>query len=237
MAPEPPPGELSTVFARLRGMLLSEQDATTAVHQLARAAHQMLPSAAGAGASLLDEDGTRVTTAATDAVVEAADALQYELRQGPCLSAWATREPQRVDDTAVDPRWARWQAHAAEAGIRSVLSVPLAYRGDGQGALKVYATTPGAFGDAEERLLILLAEAAATLLGAAQPVDAPARLSAALQEALASREVIGLATGVLMAREHLDPERARSRLLEKARTQGRRVTEVAAEVLAEEQNG
>ncbi len=225
------PGELSAVFAHLHGMLLSVDDATTAVHQLARAAHQMIPGAAGAGVSLLDEHGTRVSTASTGEAVEAADALQYELGQGPCLSAWATQEPQRVKDTTTETRWAAWESAAAEAGIRSVLSTPLVYRGHALGALKVYATTPAAFGATEERLLGLFADAAATLLGAAQTTDAPVRLSASLKGALATRETVGLATGVLMARDHLDPEAARSLLLGQARAQGRRVVEVAAEIL------
>lgn len=96
MSPESSPGELTTVFAHLHGMLLSVQDATTAVHQLARAAHQTIPAAAGAGVSLLDEDGRRVSTASTDALVEAADAQRpagppgtppggvEDLRRCPC---------------------------------------------------------------------------------------------------------------------------------------------------------
>jgi GAF domain-containing protein len=228
---ESSPGELVTVFAGLHGMFLSEQDATAAVQQLARAALQMVPAATGAGVSLMSDDGTRLSTAATDESVEAADALQYALGQGPCLSAWATGEHQRIDDTHRDSRWARWQSAAAQAGIRSVLSVPLSYRGHRLGALKVYATTPGSFGDTEERVLQLLADAAATLLGAAQPVEAPMRLSTALQSALQSRETIALASGVLMSREHLDAEAARARLLEWSRSQGRPVVEVAAEVL------
>lgn len=235
MSSESSPGELTTVFARLHGMLLSEQDATTAVGQLARAAQQTIPSAAGAGVSLLSEEGTRISTASTDAVVEAADAAQYDLGMGPCLSAWGTGEPQRIDDTTTDSRWARWQAAAAASGIRSVLSTPLVHRGRTLGALKVYANAPEAFGETEERLLGLLADAAATLLGAAQTHDAPVRLSGALKTALATREVVGLAAGVLMAREHLGPEAARSALLETARTQERRVAEVAADVLAAEQ--
>jgi GAF domain-containing protein len=228
---ESSPGELIAVFAHLHGMLLSEEDATTAVHQLARAAHQMIPGAAGAGVSLLDEHGTRVSSASTDKVVETADALQYELGMGPCLSAWATQMPQRIADTTTETRWAAWESAAAEAGIRSVLSTPLVYRSHALGALKVYATAPAAFGEAEERLLGLFADAAATLLGAAQTTDAPVRLSASLKAALATRETVGLAAGVLMAREHLDPESARSLLLEQAHAQGRRVAEVAAEIL------
>ena len=231
MPPDPSRGELATVFAQLHGMLLSRDDATTAVSRLAHAARQMIPAAAGAGVSLLNADGTRVTTAATDPVVEAADAAQYELGMGPCLSAWAMQEPQRIEDTTTETRWAGWEAAAAASGIRSVLSTPLVHRGQALGALKVYATTPGAFGPDAERLLGLFAEAAATLLGAAQPVETPTRLNEALKTALATRETVGLATGVLMAREHLGAEAARTVLLETARAQGRRVAEVAAELV------
>lgn len=231
MTPDPSSGELATVFAQLHGMLLSQDDATTAVSRLAHAARQMIPAAAGAGVSLLDEAGTRISTAATDPAVEAADAAQYELGAGPCLSAWATQEPQRIADTTTETRWAAWEAAASAAGIRSVLSTPLVHRGQALGALKVYATTPAAFGPDEERLLGLFAEAAATLLGAAQPVETPTRLNAALRTALATRETVGLATGVLMARDHLRPEAARTALLETARAQGRRVAEVATDLL------
>lgn len=225
------PGELTTVFAQLHGMLLSQDDADAAVRQLARVAQQMIPGATGAGVSLLDEDGGRTSTASTDPAVEAADALQYELGTGPCLSAWATGRAQRVEDTAVDPRWASWSSAAAEAGIRSVLSAPLMHQGRALGALKIYATTPSAFGDAEQQRLGLLADAAATLLSCAQPVEAPVRLSESLRAALSSRETVALATGVLMAREHLAPETARSVLLERARAQGRHLVQVAVDVL------
>ncbi|MCM3689116.1 GAF and ANTAR domain-containing protein [Kocuria rosea] len=231
MSPESFPGELTTVFARLHGMLLSQHEATTAVGSLARTAHRLIPTATGAGVSLLDAEGTRVTTAATDPAVEAADALQYGLGVGPCLSAWATGEPQRITDTTTETRWRDWSAAAAGTGIRSVYSTPLVHQGRALGALKVYATTPSAFGEAEEELLGQLAAAAATLLGAAQPTEAPTRLSAALKHALATREAIGVASGVLMARDHLSAEGARTVLLEQARTQGRRVAEVAAAVL------
>jgi GAF domain-containing protein len=235
MASASSPDELTTVFAHLHGMLLPTQDATTAVSRLARAVQQMIPSAAGAGVSLFDEHGAPVSTGATDTLVEAADQLQYKLGQGPCLSAWATGELQLVEDTTTDTRWAAWQAAAAEAGIRSVLSIPMTYRGRSRGAMKVYATTVGAFGDTEQQVLGLLAEAAATLLGVAQPVDAPVRLSASLKAAMHSREVIGFAVGVLMAREHLSAEAGRSLLLERARAQGRGVAEVATEILADAQ--
>lgn len=140
---ESAPGELTTVFAQLQGMMLGEDDATIAVQHLARVAHQMIASSNGAGVSLLSDDGDRTSSAYTGDSVQAADALQYELGQGPCLSAWATGELQRVDDTLTDDRWASWQEAAAELGIRSVFSVPLSHRGRSLGALKVYARARG----------------------------------------------------------------------------------------------
>jgi putative methionine-R-sulfoxide reductase with GAF domain len=231
MPSESSPGGLPAAFPHPTGTLLSAQEAVTAAHQLTRAAHQMIPTAAGTGISLLDEDGARSTIASTGTAVEAADALQYELGMGPCLSAWTTGRIQRIDDTTADPRWAAWQSAAAEAGIRSALSAPLLCRDRRLGSLKVYATTPDAFGDAEERLLRLLADATATLLGAARAVDVPVRRSTPWEEALDPHELMGLAAGVLMARDHLTPETARAALVDGASTLDRGLAEVATEVV------
>ncbi|WP_159440556.1 GAF domain-containing protein [Tersicoccus phoenicis] len=147
-------------------MLLSEEDATSAVEHLARAVRMVIPAAVGVGVSLLDEQGKRLTRAATDEVVGTADDLQYDLGEGPCLTAWSTQTVQRLDDTRGDPRWPDWAWAAAELGVRSAVSVPLAYHGSSLGAMKVYATVPAAFTDQDADVLGLMAEAAATLLGA-----------------------------------------------------------------------
>ncbi len=236
MSSDTTPVELSRVFAHLSGMLLNEQDATSAASKLAWAAHRTISSATGAGFSLLDEDGKRLSSASTNPAVETADALQYELGQGPCLSAWATGDPQRVDDTAVETRWPDWIEAVASMGIGSILSSPMIYRGRHVGALKVYAAEPHAFGETEVHLLGLLADAAATLLGTAQSVESPVRLSKALTDALSTRDTISMAAGVLMAQEHLSRDVARIRLLERARTSNRRVLDVASEILTDWEN-
>lgn len=231
MQPDHSAHELPAVFARVHGMLLSEESATGAVHRLAQAVHQAVASSTGAGVSLLDEQGRRISTGATDPAVEAADALQYELGEGPCLTAWATATPQYIADTAHETRWPRWSAAAATTGIRSVLNTPLMHEGRCLGAMKVYATTPAAFGDGEEQLLGLLAAAAATLLGAAQTREAPQRISDGLKAALHDRQTVAVATGVLMERHDLDQDSAQQRLLHDARTQGRPLVQTAGQVL------
>ncbi|HST71084.1 GAF and ANTAR domain-containing protein [Kocuria rosea] len=223
--------ELTTVFARIHSMLLSRESAATAVEQLAEVAQDVVDSAIGAGASMIDDQGHTMSTGATDAVAEAADTLQYELGEGPCLSAWATEALQRVDDTATETRWRRWCAEVLPLGVRSAMSAPMLYKGRCIGALKVYTTTADGFTAADERRLSLLAAAAATLLGAAQTSEAPRKLSEALRTALSDRQMVDVATGIVMERRGLGQQQARVALLEASRAQGRELTEIARAVL------
>ncbi|MEX5258482.1 GAF and ANTAR domain-containing protein [Kocuria arenosa] len=231
MKPESSATELTAVLARLQNMFLSQEHAAAAVHQLAQVARDLIPTAAGAGVSLFDEQGTRTSTGSTDDLVVAADALQYELGKGPCLSAWATGSLQRVNDTTDDDRWPQWCAAAAASGIRSMLSVPMVFQDRCLGAMKVYATVDDAFTGHEEQQLGLLAAAAATLLGAAQTRDAPQRLSASLQAGLAERQAVDRATGMLMEQRATDPDDAHAVLLTSARAQDRPMAEVARQIL------
>ncbi|MFF0945307.1 GAF and ANTAR domain-containing protein [Kocuria sp. CPCC 205300] len=231
MQPESSAMELTAVFARIQNMLLSQEHATAAVHQLAQVAQDLIPSAAGAGVSLIDAHGSRTSTGATDHLVEAADALQYELGEGPCLSVWATETLQRVNDTTDDDRWPQWSAAVARSGIRSMLSVPLVFQDRCLGAMKVYATVGDAFTDHEEQQLGLLAAAAATLLGAAQTRAAPQRLSAALQAGLADRQTIDRAIGMLMEQRATDPDDAHAVLITASLAQGRPMVEIARQIL------
>ncbi|MFF0945771.1 GAF and ANTAR domain-containing protein [Kocuria sp. CPCC 205300] len=224
--------ELTMAFARIQGMLLSEQNAATAVDQLAQVARATISTAVGAGASLFDDTGRARSTGATDALTAAADALQYEFGEGPCISAWATSAVVRIDDTAGEIRWPQWCAAAHAQGIRSVLSTPLLHGDRRVGAMKVYAGEPGAFTGEDAATLGMLAGAVAVLLGCAQPADAPRRLSASVQEALSDRQEVGVAVGVLMERHGTDVQQARAALMAEAVLQDRPLAHVARQTLA-----
>lgn len=224
-------GELTTALAHVQGMLLSEQDAATAVEQLALVARDLVSAAVGAGASLIEESGRRTSTGTTDRVAAAADALQYELGEGPCLSAWATVAVQRIDDTATENRWGSWCAAVQGLGVRSVLSAPMVFHGECIGALKVYSTAVEQFGTVDEHRLVLLSGAAATLLGIARDTDAPQRLSAGLSTALAGRRAVEAATGMLMERFGLDHGTARRWLMTVSHRRHTPLVELAGQVL------
>lgn len=61
MAADLPLEELSTTFARIQGLLLTEETVSKAVELLADAAKESIPGTLGAGVSLMDEQGRRTS--------------------------------------------------------------------------------------------------------------------------------------------------------------------------------
>lgn len=221
----------SAASAGGQGVFVARATAAEAVSRLVEFARELIPMAAGAGICLVDEDGACTTVAATDDAVAEADALQFELGEGPCLRAWDTVSTQYVADTSTDPRWPVWGRAVAGAGIRSALSVPLVVEGREIGALEIYATEPHAFTEHEEHLLGLLAGPVAVLLGADRTGRRAARLHGTLQEAVTDRDRIERAVGVLMERRHLSEADARTELLGTARARGETLEQSAGHLL------
>ncbi|MDQ0735724.1 GAF and ANTAR domain-containing protein [Arthrobacter agilis] len=226
----PPSNELGATLGRIRGLLLTQETAQHAVDLLAEVAQETTPNASGAGVSLIHES-QRTSVGATDALVRTADDLQYTLSEGPCLTAWSTRMPVTIEDTAADTRFPRWSAAAAEAGVRSCFSVPLLRGHDSLGAMKVYSTLPAAFDDADRARLTNLSIAASALLGHVQTSETSTRISSELRESLRSRDLVGIAKGVLMAREGLTEAEALAALTARARSTGVPFRQLTADIV------
>ncbi|WP_189636291.1 GAF and ANTAR domain-containing protein [Arthrobacter sp. NamB2] len=230
MESEPTLNELAVVFGRVRGHLLTEETVQHAVDLLAEAARDLIPGATGAGVSLIHH-GRRTSTGATDNLVKRADELQYELSEGPCLSAWSTGQPARSDDTTSPGQaWARWASAAAAMSVRSCQSVPLIQGRTTIGAMKVYSTEAGAFDDTTERALTRFAVPAATLLSHVQTRETPQQIRSELSAALQMRDRVGMAKGILMAQLGLDDRAAFRELVARAERDRRSVAEIAAEL-------
>jgi GAF domain-containing protein len=227
-----PLDELSTALGRIMGLLLTEEKVDQAVQYLSRAVKDSIPGTLGAGVSILDPHARPVSSGSTDSVVEHADALQYELVQGPCLTAWAMQESILIHDVAAEARWPNWSAAVVGLPIRSVISTPLIANGQALGAMKIYAATPGAFEDATTALMELFASPAATLLSHIQTAETPERISESLQAALYSRDLINRACGILMERRTLTEDAALQHLMRRARATRSTLREVSATVLA-----
>lgn len=232
MAAELPLDELSTIFARLNSMLLTEQTVDSAVIMLADAAKLTIPEAVGAGTTTIDDAGHQMSTGSTDHVVREADELQYSSGEGPCLSAWASSKAMRIDDVDTDPRWPQWSNLVGHLPIRSVLSVPLIQDDAALGAMKIYSASSYAFTDETQRLLTLLAGPAAALLSHIQSHDLPTQLTETLQTAMASRDTINVAKGIIMSQHELSSDDAMRHLIRTARRQNQTLFESADQIIA-----
>ena len=237
MSPQLPLDELTAVLARIKGLLLTEEKVDRAVQLLAEGIRDAFPGSSGAGVSLLDEQGRRTSTGATDPVVLHADQAQYELGQGPCLTAWATERPVVIHDMAAEDRWPLWSEAVKDTSIRSVISTPLIAGTKCLGALKIYSTQPGAYDADTARTLEKLAFPAATLLDSIQTSEAPRRFSEILTAALTSRDTINRAQGVLMQQHRLSQDQALRELLRLSRTSRQSLATICTEILSGTRNG
>jgi GAF domain-containing protein len=155
-----------------------------------------------AGITLIRGGDRLETVAATDPLVEQADALQYELDEGPCRDSSWRGETLAVSNLAADERWAEWTAKVTTLGISSVLAVELTNaQAERIGAINVYWTQPHTVTADDVGYASILARHAALALSSAMQ-------EAGLNVALDTRKLIGQAQGILMERFGLDEPQA-----------------------------
>lgn len=135
---------------------------------------------------------------------EQLDALQLSMRQGPgwhsCLRATDVFVDD-LQDTYSVRRWPHLTAATAELPVRAVMSVHLSTPSRPLGCLTLLATRAGAFDDGARGVAQVLAAVASLSLAAAIQRQQ-------LTAAVASRDVIGQAKGILMERLHLTADQA-----------------------------
>ncbi|HSP39714.1 MAG TPA: GAF and ANTAR domain-containing protein [Frankiaceae bacterium] len=222
---------LGESLTRMSGVLLSAETIETALELVTSLAAVTLPDTAGAGVTVIDARGQR-TRAASDPVVERADAAQYELGEGPCLTASREQRTTHIDDTESDRRWPRWSAAVAPLGIRSMLSVPLTAAGQPVGAIKVYSRSPGRYEEQAEQRMRLFAQQAAILLVNVQSHADAKRLNEGLAEALDDRDIISQAKGVLIAQGAADDGAAFAMLVTASQRTHVKLHDVARQLVA-----
>jgi len=171
--------------------------------------------------------GDQVTTPVhTDSVVAEVDLLQQTSGEGPCLDAMHQGQVFYAEDLAEDPRWPTFGPAATTMGVRSLLALPLRVNGV-PGALNLYARYPQAFGVIDRGRGLLLAAMAGLAYSTALTHEADERREANLHAALATREIIGQAQGILMEREHLTSTQAFDILRRASQHLNRKLRDVA----------
>ena len=143
----------------------------------------------------------------TDPVVAEVGVVQNRTGEGPCLDAMAQGIAFYAEDLGDDPRWPRFAPEVQVSGVRSMLALPLLVNG-APGALNLCARYPRAFGVIDRGRGLLLAAMAGLAFSSAQTREDEERRAANLHAALATREIIGQAQGILMERERITSDQA-----------------------------
>ncbi len=197
-----------TALGTLATGRLDLEDLLASVASLAVSA---IPGADGAGCTL-SEDNRSDTVVTMTPFVREVDDIQYDLGQGPCISAAAEAKTMRSGSLGGDARWPKFGSKVARLGVHSAVSLPLITPTGVVGCLNVYAHAKHAFDDRAAELGAQFAIPAAIAVQTAQVLAQARRVAIQLQTALDTRGVIDRAIGIMMSRNGGTEEQAMTRL-------------------------
>jgi hypothetical protein len=209
---------------------------------------ELLP-VTGAAVSTLSGPINNETVCASDDVAFRIDELQFDLGEGPCWEAFASRRPVLVPDTREGPPVTPWPVFSTairETSAAALFAFPLYVGGTGVGALDLYRSTAGPLDEEALRDARILADTVAIevmrrILAAIareeaewidpppDPDPTPARDP--WQESPRSRREIHQATGMIMDQLDLTVGAALARLRAHAFATDSSVADVAHEVV------
>ncbi|BBX65831.1 hypothetical protein MSAS_50050 [Mycobacterium saskatchewanense] len=156
------------------------------------------------------------------------DEIQNRYGEGLCVEAAWRQHVLHGDDLTKDERWPRYRRHALEeTPIRSILSYELFVDRVSMAALNFYADRPHAFPDDSVELGAVHATHIALAWSMLRRQDQ-------FRSALASRDMIGQAKGIIMERFSLDAVEAFELLTRLSQQSNTRLVDVAKSLIDSE---
>ncbi|WP_189216739.1 MULTISPECIES: GAF and ANTAR domain-containing protein [Streptomyces] len=196
------------------------------LHDLTSQAVELLP-VRSASITVLDNDRISYITASDEMTRELTED-QVELNEGPCLDSARTRKA--LVPTELDERWPNFAPRAHAAGITAIAAVSLRLPQMLLGALNLLMTQPPYMGTSDMELAQTLADTTGSTLAHRHELADKNILLAQLRTALDSRVTIEQAKGMLAGRFDIDMDEAFTRLRHHARSQRRKLSDLAAQI-------
>jgi hypothetical protein len=214
---------LAALLATARTIAGSDRLADS-LPRIVEGAAAVVPDVRDAGVALRTRGGTLACAAHTTDTAAAVDRAQIGMAEGPCIDAVAGTDAVVLPDAATETRWPRFVREAVRHGVRASLSVPFTSARP-VGALNLHLTRH-ALDDRSARLRTrrraqLFAAYASLALAGTDRVEN-------LERAIARRDVIGQAKGILMHRYGVDADEAFRRLRCASQTSNTKLYDVAA---------
>jgi transcriptional regulator with GAF, ATPase, and Fis domain len=191
---------VQSTVTTLAGALAGGASIEDVLANLISASLALVSRADCAKVSVLDNGRLR-SIAVTSELTTALDNAQEAARHGPCLDAISAHRAVRCNDLRTDARWPQFACHATTAGVHSVQSSPIGVPGATGATLSLFAFQAEAFGAESEAVGAMLANHAAIAL-------INEKTEREFKTALASRDIIGQAKGMIMERFGVDARRA-----------------------------
>jgi|SRR5947209_13091947 len=224
------PDLLDTSIRILSRLLLTEETLEATLGRVAGLACRTLAACDMASVTMIN-DGRPSTPVQTDPGAGDLDSPQYRSGRGPCLEAYRVRQVVRDTLSESADRWPEFTAAAVQSGYRSVLAVPLVANDRPLGALNLFSRTADGYDEADEETAVLFSEQAAVACANAEVYWRTYSLTEHLREALESRDVIGQAKGILMARRGCTPDAAFEALRKVSQHRNIKLRDIAEQVV------
>lgn len=227
--------EATDAFDRLSTLLDRFEPVDEVLAKLVDSAMATIPDTGSATVTLLG-DGRPRTLASTSSWASGLDEVQYAADDGPCLHAARTGRLVRLDAADGD-KWPEFCAAARGQQVAVALGVPLIIDEDildTSAALNLTTSDQRAFDPLDEALLELFTRALSTAINHAYRHQQARVLVDQLGDALDTRDVIGQAKGLLMARHRCGADEAFGHLREASQRANIKLHEIAARLVASE---
>jgi transcriptional regulator with GAF, ATPase, and Fis domain len=188
--------DLAQTLADLASAMQAQPDVDATLKTMVGSIVDLIPEASWAGVSVVEKRRTIRPAFPADAVAEELDRLQTELGEGPLFDALTEASTVHLPDLRTESKWPQFVDAATRLGVHCMLSYRLFVDAGNVGVLNIYGARPGVFSPESVTTGEVLAQHAAVALAGALAEEK-------LQIALANRDVIGQAKGLLMQRDNL----------------------------------
>lgn len=221
---QPRTHELAERMAELARVSASPRTVDDVLNDVTQTACELIPGAESVGVLLIGRGGKFESVAGTSELPHTLDEIQMQFSEGPCVEAALNELVVRTDDFRTEDRWPLYAAAAVDHGVLSGLSIKLYTADRTAGALNMFSSKTHAF-DAEDEVIgtVLAAHAAAAILASRQGEQ--------LQSAMATRDRIGQAKGIIMERYGVDEVRAFEMLKQLSQDSNVKLADVAQRVI------
>lgn len=220
------------VLRQLTGLVLELETVATVATRVADLAVASVAGADGAGVSVAPVGPSPASAAATDGVREI-DEVQYRSGRGPAAEVVANGQAVNVALPGAGSRWPELAGAAMAAGFAWVLALPMRAGDRTVGALVLYSRAVDGFDGADVAVAEDLAAQAAATLANAVALHAAQAMRRNLEIALVTRELIGQAQGLLMARHGWSGQEAFEMMRLASQMSNRKVRDIAADLVAD----